>query len=201
MSARARSDAGFTLVEALVSLFVFGLIASGAVAPLTQALRSQEQSSIAHEELRQLQTARALLFADLAQYVARPVREAEGARRPQFIGGDADVALSFVRVLGEPGEDGAPRTIPALIEYRIVDGDLIRSTRTLLDSREVVEPVDRVILRDAGEARFEFYDGEAWRNAWVAGSPGALPPRAVALVFQSRRYGEMRIEALVGGGR
>jgi len=196
-----RADAGFTLVEALVSLFVFSLVAAGAVTLLAQTIRSHEQSASAHHDLRELQSVRALLFADLAQYVERPVRETDNRLRPQFVGGDVATQLSFVRALGEPGEAGLPRTSLALVEYAFENRALVRRTRVLLDPAQVEgEIVERIVIADAGEPRFEFFDGEIWRAAWIARAPGAAPPRAVALVFQSPRYGEVRIEALVGTG-
>ncbi|HRO03442.1 MAG TPA: prepilin-type N-terminal cleavage/methylation domain-containing protein, partial [Terricaulis sp.] len=69
MTARAANDSGFTLVEALVSLLVFSLIASGCVAMLMQSVESQRRLGAAHETLRELQTTRALLANDLAQLV------------------------------------------------------------------------------------------------------------------------------------
>jgi hypothetical protein len=58
-----------------------------------------------------------------------------------------------------------------------------------------------VVLAGAGEgAHFEFFDGAEWRLQWISAAQGAPPPRAVALVWRSDRYGPMRIEALVGLG-
>ncbi|MBY0562959.1 MAG: type II secretion system minor pseudopilin GspJ [Hyphomonadaceae bacterium] len=199
MSARrAADDAGFTLIEAMISLFVFSLIAAGSVLMLTQSVNTQARVAEAQAALRDVQTARAVLSADLAQYVGREIREANGRVRPRLIGGDADAPLAFVRAAAEPdGERGAITSL-ALVEYVFVDGSLIRRSRTRLDGAAIEETTESVVIADAGEARFEFYDGAAWRQQWLVGAQGSAPPRAVALIFASRRYGEVRIEAMVG---
>jgi type II secretion system protein J len=187
------------LVEAIVSLFVFSLVASGSVMLLMQSVDTQDRVGRAQLSLREVQSARALLAADLAQYVARATREADGSVRPQFIGGDGEAALAFVRAAAEPDPGGGGLTRLALVEYVVEDGAVIRRSREQLDAGPDTVMSERVIITDAGEARFEFFDGVAWRQQWLAGASGS-PPRAVALVFQSPRYGEVRIEALVGLG-
>lgn len=195
MTARAANDSGFTLVEALVSLLVFSLIASGCVAMLMQSVESQRRVGAAHETLRELQTTRALLANDLAQLVLREVRGEDGARQPRFIGGDAAAPLQFVRASAEPGEPHARATALSLVTYRITENAVIRASRADLDSGEAM--TERVMLSDVEGARFEFFDGSAWREAWLVGPGGGAPPRAVALVFESPRYGAMRLEAIV----
>jgi hypothetical protein len=86
------------------------------------------------------------------------------------------------------------------VEYDFEDGKIVRRSRSRLDAGADAEMSERVIVAEAGEPRFEFYDGVTWRQQWLVGTAGAAPPRAVALVFDSRRYGEVRIEALVGLG-
>lgn len=198
MSRAIRSDAGFTLVEALVSLFVFSLIAAGCTALLMQSVRSQRSLGEAHEQLRELQNARALLEADLGQIALRQVRTVEGARRPAFIGGDDETAMAFVRASAEPDPDHGARTRLAYVEYRIEEDRLVRVSRTHLDAIVDTPSAERVVLTQAKDIRFEFFDGVTWRPQWVAVSRGA--PRAVALVATLPRYGEVRIETLAGAG-
>lgn len=192
---RPASDAGFTLVEALVSLFVFGLIASGAVMMLAQGVATQGRVSEAQAALREVQNVRALLTADLMQYAPREI-VTEQSVRPRMIGGDSELPLAFVRAAPAASDQGA-QTRVALVEYVFRDGAVLRRTRAVNGAGPVSE---RVIVADAGAPRFEFFDGAMWRAQWLVGSQGSAAPRAVALVFTSSRYGKMRIEALVGLG-
>lgn len=194
-----RADAGFTLVEALVSLFVFSLIAAGSVLMLTQSVTSQRQVGEAQAALREVQAARALLSADMMQIAERPTRGPDGRARPHFIGGDADSPLMLVRAAAEPDRGLGARTALVLVEYHFRDGAITRSSRAGLDQAGGgADAGERVIVADAGDPHFEFYDGVEWRREWLSATRGAPPPRAVALVFNSRRYGPMRIEATSG---
>jgi general secretion pathway protein J len=188
-----QTSAGFTLVEALVSLLVFSLIAAGSAALLIQASRAQARVSQAHEALRGLQMTRAALNADLAQMAPRNPRAMDGGPAPRFIGGDADVALGFVRAAAT--RQGEVSNALALVQY-VIEGDrLIRRSSPDLQSPIVAGPADQVLLQDAGDLRFEFFDGGTWRPQWISGG-GAGMPRAVALVAETQRYGEVRIEIL-----
>ncbi|MDX2236448.1 MAG: type II secretion system minor pseudopilin GspJ [Hyphomonadaceae bacterium] len=197
----ARREAGFTLVEALVSLFVFSLVAAGCTALLMQSVASQSRVAEAHEALRALQTARALLAGDAAHIVARAVRDPDGARRPVFVGGDADAPLAFVRVIGEPDAAGGATTSLAYVEYVFRDGDVIRRSRTLLDPAADDAAVERVVLRGVTNPRFAFFDGAQWRDAWAGTTTALQPPRAIALIATLPRYGEVRMDVYVGLGR
>ncbi|MGE3248965.1 MAG: GspJ family type II secretion system protein [Hyphomonadaceae bacterium] len=190
----ATKDAGFTLVEALVSLFVFSLIASGSVLLLMQSVESQRRIGEVHESLRELETARALFSADVIQMAARSVREADGTRAPAVVGGGPGGDLAFVRAAGEPDGAGAAVTSLIRVRYRFRDGALVRLSRGTLDAASPDDDVARIVLASAGEGRFEYFDGARWHAEW--GSLGA--PRAIALIAQTPRYGEIRIEAATG---
>jgi general secretion pathway protein J len=196
MTARVHPDAGFTLVEALVSLFVFGLIASGCVMLLMQGVESQRRVSEAHAALRELQTARSLLSSDLAQLASRKMRLPNNAYAPAFIGGGEE-GLAFVRASAEAGPERDAVTALAHVAY-VVDGDrLIRRSRRDLDPLAGGAATDRVVFMQAKNVRFEFFDGAQWRASWGE----AAAPRAVALLARVPRYGEVRIEAATGLGR
>jgi len=57
-----------------------------------------------------------------------------------------------------------------------------------------------VLFAEASAAHFEFFDGAQWTEQWLIGPGGGAAPRAVALIVDLPRYGEVRIEAIVGLG-
>jgi general secretion pathway protein J len=134
MIASVDREAGFTLIEALVSLFVFALVAGGCVAMLGQTVQTQDRVGDAQEELRALQSARALLVADIAQLAPRLIRNDGNQGRP-FIGvGGVEPDIRFVRGAGEVGADDQLSTSLVAVEY-LLDEDkrLVRRTRNVLD--------------------------------------------------------------------
>ncbi|MDX2235197.1 MAG: type II secretion system minor pseudopilin GspJ [Hyphomonadaceae bacterium] len=197
MRAHPPSDAGFTLVEALVSLFVFSLIASGCVAMLMQSVASQRDVGAAHAALRELQTARALLSSDMLQVAPRRTRLPAGGMAPVFASDAGGQGIAFVRSAAEP--DPTLQVVGRLsaVAWVIEDGRLLRRSRDALDPLDGATPQERVVFQDLKEARFEFYDGQAWRPTWGSTSDGAQMPGAIALVGVAPRYGAIRMEVIV----
>jgi len=198
---RRRSEAGFTLVEAMVSLFVFSLIAAGCAAMLMQSVGSQKAISAAHESLRELQTTRALLAADLLQAAPRAVRRPGVARLPDFVGGHEDIAMAFTRAGAEPDPDTGAQTSLLYVEYAVQNGALVRRTRHHPDAVAGAETPARVLMHDVSNVKFSFYDGATWGEGWAGAGYGAALPRAVAVELDTKRYGRVRLETLVGLGR
>jgi len=193
----AGREAGFTLVEALVSLFVFALVAGGCVAMLEQTVQAQGRVGDAQEELRLVQSARALLVADMTQLAPRIVRN-DGDQGRVFIGvGGVQPDIRFVRAAGESGDGDQLSTSLVAVEYTLdVNGRLVRRTRNVLDPGGEPDVRERTLLAGAQDVRFEFHDGSAWREDWS--SAGLLIPRAVAIIATLPRYGRVRLQALTG---
>lgn len=196
MSAPSPREAGFTLVEALVSLMIFALVAGGGVLMLSQTLQAQVDVEAAQEELRSIQSTRALLASDFAQITPRAVRE---TGRPPFIFqgvGGTRPAMAFVRAAGKPGAADQVTTQLVVIEYRIAeDGSLVRLTRDAIDPGPAATERTRIVVAAPGETQFEFNDGSGWRNDWP--STSAIPS-AVAITLTLPRYGKVRLQALSG---
>ena len=190
-------EAGFTLVEALVSLFVFALVAGGSVAMLGQSIQAQRHVGEAQEELRTLQSARALLVADAAQMAPRILRN-DGNSGRVFAGvGGVRPEMRFVRAVGDAGSEDLLSTSLVAIQYALDDeGHLVRRTRDVLDPGIASEVRERELLAGAQDVRFEFHDGAGWRDDW--GATGLTTPRAIAIVATVPRYGRVRLQALTG---
>ncbi|HWT13108.1 MAG TPA: prepilin-type N-terminal cleavage/methylation domain-containing protein, partial [Allosphingosinicella sp.] len=78
---------GFTLVEMLIALSIFGMLTAAGVALLSVTARTQETSDRLLAELGEIRRVGALLTADLAQAVPRIRRGADGRPRRAFAGG------------------------------------------------------------------------------------------------------------------
>lgn len=197
MKAAAPSDAGFTLVEALVSLFIFALVAGGGVLLLSQTLYAQANVEEAQDSLRELQSARALLASDLAQITPRVTRDPS---RPPFafhaIGGASPV-MSFVRAQGNLSPEEPISTSLVAVSYSLDDsGNLVRVTRAAIDPGSNAVTQDRTLLTSASDVAFAFHDGLGWRADWPPSM--SVIPQAVAIEVTLPRYGRVRLQALAG---
>jgi general secretion pathway protein J len=200
MISTAHGQSGFTLVEAMVSLFVFALLAAGCVTLLKQSVDTQSRVAAAEASLRELQTARAMLAADVAQVVSRPAN-APGAAFGGFegvgAGVEADRHMVLFRGVGALEADSTVATSLLAVEYQVDEkGRLVRRTRDALLPGPNAQMGERRLLEGARDVRFEFFDGLAWRETWPAQASAA--PQAVAILANIPRYGDVRLSAFVG---
>jgi general secretion pathway protein J len=188
----ARNEAGFTLVELLVSLFIFGMLSAAGVALLSFSVRAQEAADARLDDLAGFRRAGALLASDLAQAAPRLARDRSGAPRPAFEGGSGEaggVALAFVR-RGWENLDEAPRASLQRVEYRLVEGRLERRVYPRLDGAEPMPPTE--VVGGVRRLRFRYRDREgAWRERWDPTDAAELP-RAVELVMDAEGSGTTR---------
>ncbi|HYJ52423.1 MAG TPA: type II secretion system minor pseudopilin GspJ [Allosphingosinicella sp.] len=185
--------AGFTLVEMLIALAIFGMLTAAGVALLTLTVRTQETSNRLLGEVGELRRLDALLTADLALAAPRLSRDRDGAVRPALIGGagDGELLLALVR---RGGDEGAVQRV----EYRLREGRLERLAFAQVDgeSRALVAP----LLDGVGQVALRYRDREgAWTETWRATDRSRLP-RAIELVSTTNRHGSVRQLFLVAGG-
>ena len=185
---------GFTLVEVLVALAIFALIASAGVGLLSFAIDNRLAVRDASERTAAFQRARALMRADLGQAAPRRVRGADGAPQAAFeLGGEALFAVTR-RGWINPGE--ARRASMQRVEYRLVEGRLERRVRERLDGARPAEP--QVLLENVESAQVTaILDGDPiadWRP--VQNRP---LPDAVRIDLTLEDYGPVSQLFLVAG--
>ena len=183
---------GFTLVELLVSLFIFGMLSAAGVALLSFSVRAQEAAETRLGHLADFRRAGALLAGDLAQAAPRLTRDRSGTARPAFVGTGGEsggVALAFIR-RGWENVDDAPRASLQKVEYSVADGRLERRVYPRLDGAEPLPPT--LVVEGVRRVRLRYRDREGtWRERWDPTDPTELP-RAVELVVAAEGSGTNR---------
>jgi general secretion pathway protein J len=185
-------EAGFTLAELLVSLFIFGLLSAAGVGLLSFSVRAQEAAEARLNDLADFRRAGTLLAGDLAQAAPRMPRDETGTARQAFqgLGGErGGVALAFVR-RGWENLDDTPRASLQRVEYGLVDGRLERRVYPRLDGAAALPAT--IVVDKVRRIRFRFRDREgAWRERWDPAKATELP-RAVELVMDAEGSGTTR---------
>lgn len=181
-------DAGFSLIEILVALTVFSLIAAASTTVLMSTLQAKETATALSTEQRKLQVARSLMKQDFAQMVARPARGPYGDAVPQSLRGggairdDNSVLIEFSRRgwVNPGGRIG--RGNVQHVRYLFENGAIIRETRRRTDPTPDT-PIDRrTLLTDITRADIQFFDGRVWQPDVVSGGfETSYFPRAVML--------------------
>ena len=191
---------GFTLVEMLVALAIFALISVSGVALLQSASATQVAVKERLAELGGDARMVALLEADLAQAIARPVRSPTAGESPAFAASGGEVSgqlFAFTRT-GWSNLDNAPRGEVQRVAWALDQGALKRTGWTGADGGT---PSDAVLLTDvvAAVAQFRAADG-SWRSDWDATDPDAMP-RAVELVVTQQGGPAVRMLFMVGAAQ
>jgi len=146
MSVPKHKEDGFTLVEVLISLFIFALISAGTMTALTQSLRGKDRLAASMEEINQLNAARAILRADMAALTLRPSRDELGGINPYVITTDGEALLSFTR-RGKQNPSGLEkRGDLERVEYHFEDGAFIRRSYAHENPAQLAKTFDRVLL-------------------------------------------------------
>jgi general secretion pathway protein J len=191
-----RDEAGFTLVELIISLFIFGMLAAAGVGLLTYSSQAQAVTAQRLEGVAAERRLTAILTNDLAQAVPRVSRDERGAVEPAFRGGQGPVVLRYVRAGlsngGESARSGLQR-----VEWRIDKGQIFRTARALVDGAAEADPimmadnVERVALRFRNEG--------TWQSDWMPSDPLELP-EAVELVITRKGEAPLTRLFLAGAG-
>lgn len=195
--------AGFTLLELLVALSIFAVLALLAYGGLTSMLNTRAQADEHAEALRELQLAYRTLERDIEQYVPRSVRDEYGQEHPAISAG-MEIGAALELTHGgwrNPAEQ--PRSTLQRVAYSVQDDTLVRSVWMSLDRPADAKPAEQELLRGVAELQLRLLDAnDTWQERWPpAGQitpppgtpvPAAPPPRAVEMVLKTERWGELR---------
>ncbi len=193
------STAGFTLVEMLVALAIFSLISVAGVALLQSASSTQLAVKDRLGDLGANTRAVAVLEADLAQAVARPVRTISAGSTPAFASGGAETPgqlFAFTR-MGWSNLDDAPRSELQRVAYAVEGGNLQRVGWSMPDGGKA-QPSTMLAEVASATARFRDREGN-WRSDWDASDPLAIP-RAIELTITQKEAAPVTLLFLVGAG-
>lgn len=189
-------SAGFTLVELLIALLIFGLLSAAATALLSFGIDARGRTAERLETVSDIARLRALMTTDLAQAAPRVWRDAEGARQAAFAGGNTGALITFVR-RGWRNDAGAARASLQRVEYRMTQGRLERLSAPMLDGAQLLPPA--VLLTGIRDIRVRFFSAGQWLDSWQPEAPDALPA-AVELTVITTREPQLRQVFLVGPG-
>jgi general secretion pathway protein J len=190
---------GFTLIEMMVALFIFGLISAAGIGVMRFSMDNQERVRAATSRVAELQTARALLKADLSQASMRRVRGPDG--RPAgraFLGNEqasGGPLLALVR-RGVDNPDATPRPSLQYVEYRLSGDTLERRVREGLDGGGFLPP--RPLLSGVRKAQLRFLWHGQWLDTLPLGTHADLP-QAVRLDLDLAGFGPVSQWLLVTG--
>ncbi|QHG67471.1 type II secretion system minor pseudopilin GspJ [Pseudomonas putida] len=175
-----RIQRGFTLLELLLAIAIFALLATATSQLLAALVRVDAARQAQAEELRALGRAMSVMQRDALQGYWTA-----GSKK----GGSHGVLLTPQRVgwlLGaERDRQSLPRSDLRVVEYWLADGVLWRQRRTLEHGQ--VRP--QRLLEGIEELHWRMYGAESgWVSSWAA----AQPPQALEVTLSTQRFQRIR---------
>jgi len=190
-------QAGFTLIEMMISLLIFGLLAAAGVSLLSFGVRAQAVAGKKLDDIAALSRLDGVLVADLAQAMPRATRDEGGATRPAFEGGNGTTLLRLVRG-GWDNVDGAPRPNVQKVDYVLSEnGTIDRIAYPMLDGATPFPPA--TLVTGVASVSLRYRLAGAWTDRWQ-GQPGTPLPDAVEMTMTRRDGTVFRELFLVGIG-
>ena len=161
---------GFTLLEVLIAIAIFALLAMGTYRMLQSVLQSDESTRRHERQLRELTRAMAALDRDLLQVIPRTVRDTYGEPRGALLGGDSlnleQAALELTRS-GWRNPLGAPRAQLQRVRWQLRGDVLQRLYWPVLDQAVDTAVQEQQVLKGVSDLRVRFLDIEGnWQPQW-----------------------------------
>lgn len=190
-------SAGFTLIEVLVAMAIFGVLTALAYGSLGEALNDSEMLTERMTRLQNIQRTMTYLSTDLLQAAPRPVRADLGQNEPALLSSFASEFALQLTHNGWPNSAGVPRSTQQRTAYRIEDEELIRYHWNVLDRTVNNIPVATVLMENIDSLTFRFLrENGDWSDQWppvtvqTTSNSNSLP-RAVAITLVLPDQGEL----------
>jgi general secretion pathway protein J len=186
---------GFTLLELLVALAIFSVIAVMAYGGLSTVLNQRALTEERAERLGMLQKTYLVLQRDLEQAVPRAIRDEFGDRIGPLTG---TPSFQFTRG-GWRNPLDHPRSTLQRVGYLLEDGELTRYAWPVLDRAQDSEPVEQVLAADITDLQVRYLDEQnRWQEQWPKEQRGGNPeeppaelPKAIELSLEHEYFGTL----------
>jgi general secretion pathway protein J len=177
---------GFTLLEVLVAMFVFAIVAVMAYGGYNQLSRQDEIVDRNASRTRAIQSTVQRMSEDFAMIEPRPVREPLGDSIDPALRADkrTETLVELTRS-GWSNPAGVTRSTLQRVAYRLQDNKLERAYWNALDRTMSAEPTSAVLLDQVRTVSLRFMDqNQSWHEQWPPlgySGPDALRLRPIAV--------------------
>lgn len=159
---------GFTLIEILVAMAIFSLMAVMLFGGFIAISNQVDWSHARAARLQQIQKSIIYLSRDFSQLQPRPVRSELGDFKEPALSADArNIYLVTLTRGGWSNPAGIPRSTLQRVAYRLEDRQLVRLDWPVLDRLSGTEPRRTEILDDVDEVIIRYLDAQLeWHENW-----------------------------------
>ena len=160
-----RAARGFTLLELLVAVSIFAVLAVLSYGSVRHMLSLDDGLQRATHRYEALRFAVVMMEQDLGAIAPRSVRDALGEAEPALRAGLKGELLTFTRRVPDSGHlDGSSAL--RRVRYRVADGSLYRDVWEVLDRTPDTSFRSQRLLRDVKSLKLRFFEGGSWVEFW-----------------------------------
>ncbi len=203
-SIKVRRQSGFTLLELLVAIGIFALMAAMAYGGLNNLIKNRQATDEHAARLTQLQTSFLWLGRDIEQTVNRRIRDEYGDS--QLALSSAEVGLYQLELTrgGWRNPVGRARSNLQRVAYSVRENQLIRFYWNVLDRAQDSKPLEVVLLDGVERMELRFLSAtvagqdqgqQQWVDDWPGNAlgvqPSENPPLAVEVTLETEAEGRI----------
>lgn len=188
------SQFGFTLLEVLIALAIFSLLAIISTIGVRTVINTFNRVSAVDERTREILLATIILRRDISQMIDRPVLDENGLKKKSLVT-SAKENIQFTRA-GYTNPAGVlPRSSLQRIEYSFKEHSLIRTSWSALDLMETSKPQATILLKGIKSIYFSYVDGlgkvvDTWSTNV---NQAQIFPRAIIVTLRLQEAGQLQM--------
>lgn len=195
----AKGQSGFTLLELLVALGIFALLAAMSYSGLNSVMTARQITNQHADRLNQLQMAFLWLGRDIEQAVNRSIRDEYAEVQAAMQGVETGRYQLELTRTGWRNPANRERSNLQRVAYGVRDGVLIRSYWNVLDRAQDSEPLESELLDGVEKLELRFKNEQrAWQDSWGSNPLGGATiltafelPIAVEVTLETRAEGRI----------
>ena len=179
---------GFTLIEVVIAMFIAAIMFAIGYGAINQALVDRTSINVNQDRITEIQRGMRVVAQDFAQMAARAARDTTGtgqAIAAVVADGKSDKLILFSRA-GWSNPAGIQRPALERVQYRFVEGSLIREHWLAMDPALNSEPKQRVLFTKVKSVEMRFLDpvSRQWSMDWPKAAPaGPMTPDKIDLLL------------------
>lgn len=195
-----RRVTGFTLLELLIAIAIFAIVAVLAMSGYNELLMQRERAGQSMQRARTIQRAVTRLAQDFEQLEPRPVRNATATINDPALCSNCNPYQVELTRAGWTNPAGVSRSTLQRVGYRLLNGKLYRDYWTVLDRSLSSTATQALLIDKVTGFSLRFMDfNRQWQTTWPAGSTGGTPtaiaralPLAIEITLTLEDWGELK---------
>jgi len=190
-------SAGFTLIEVIIAMAIFAILATLSYAGLQSVIDSKTDTEASLERLQQLQMSMLSISNDIQQLSNRDGHDALGGLLNKLSTQNSDFIVSFTRS-GWRNPASQKRSTLQRAAYYLDEDRLIRIYWPYVDRASDEQRIERVLINNIESFEVRFLDNKnQWQDNWptanaLSSSAPVDLPVAVEVTLKMHDWGEIK---------